>query len=200
MAASDAMTDAVTTSESLPSYYTYPDTHGCLEHVSLMRQEWSDEGWFVQSVGVLKVSGDYKVCVTYAQLVSDTNTSNNFTETLWREANYNWKPTGVTITPRDENRLTMWWSRRSDGAQLREGVKRLRLKACPLTRQKIPRRLDHLCRGHRQWLRRCQCRRQRPAQVLLLANPNRRPISSGSGLRPAAKTCEGGHFFEFLGR
>ena len=84
-------------------------------------------GWFVQSIGVLKVSGDYKVCVTYAQLVSDTNTSNNFTETLWREANYNWKPTGVTITPREVNQLTMWWSRRSDGAQLREGVKRLRL-------------------------------------------------------------------------
>ena len=132
MAASDAMTDAVTTSECLPSYYTYPDTHGCLEHVSLMRQEWSDEGWFVQSVGVLKASGAYKVCVTYAQLESDTNTSNNFTETLWREANYNWKPTGVTITPRDENRLTMWWSRRSDGAQLREGVKRLRLNGLPI--------------------------------------------------------------------
>ena len=132
MAASDAMTDAVTTSECLPSYYTYPETHVCLEHVSLMRQEWSDEGWFVQSVGVLKMSGDYKVCVTYAKLVPDTNTSNNFTETLWREANYNWKPTGVTITPREENQLTMWWSRRSDGAQLREGVKRLRLNGLPI--------------------------------------------------------------------
>ena len=80
MAASDANKMS---SESLPSYYTYSGTYACSEHVTLMRQEWSDEGWFVESVQMLKTSGAYKVTVTYEKPGSDSASKYSFTETLW---------------------------------------------------------------------------------------------------------------------
>ena len=121
--------DATTTSESLPSHYTYEGTHGCQEHVQLMRQEWSDEGWFVDSILILKTSVSYKVEVTYGKQVEGTK--DHFKETLWRAPNLNWKPTGVSTKPREENQLIIHWWRRSDSARIMENLKRMRLKPLP---------------------------------------------------------------------
>ena len=72
----------------------------------------------------------YKVAVTdHADTKEDTK--DNFTEVLWRVPSADWKPTGVSIKPREENQLVIHWWRRSDSAWLRESVKRLRLKDLP---------------------------------------------------------------------
>ena len=97
------------TTSDLPSH---EGTHGCEEHVQLMRH------------------ASYKVAVTdHADTKEDTK--DNFTEVLWRVPSADWKPTGVSIKPREENQLVIHWWRRSDSAWLRESVKRLRLKDLP---------------------------------------------------------------------
>ena len=129
MAASDAAASgAVTTSESLPSHYTYFGERGCSEHVSLMHKEWSDEGWRVDWVAVLKVGGDYKVTVTYGM---PDDEKRSFTTTMWKEQSADWKPAGVSIKPRDENRLIMHWWRRTPSAKVHYNMKHLNIKDLP---------------------------------------------------------------------
>ena len=99
MAASDAAASgavhaavhSVTTSGTkLPTFYTYFGERGCSEHVAIMRKAWSDEGWMVQWISMLKTGSDYKVTVTYGM---PDDEERSFTETIWKEANEQWKPT-----------------------------------------------------------------------------------------------------------
>ena len=129
MAASGAVHAAVhsvtTSGTSLPAFYTYFGERGCSEHVSIMRQAWSDEGWRVHWVSALKAGPDYKVTVTYGM---PDDKERSFTETICKEANAEWKPSGVSIQLSEEtNKMVVHWWRRTALSQIKYRAKRLRI-------------------------------------------------------------------------
>ena len=87
------------------------------EHIEIMKQAWLDDGWTLSKINVLKHQNAYKVTVHYYNATRPKG-EGSFTETLWRQPDDEWKPTGVTFDLQAQplRFLTVAWWRRSVAA------------------------------------------------------------------------------------
>ena len=65
------------------------------EDVPIMKEEWSNAGWSVDSIHTLKSGDWYKAEIKYKRTAED-NTIHNFHHSIWRQPTEHFKPTGTT--------------------------------------------------------------------------------------------------------
>ena len=88
------------------------------EDVLLMETSWAADGWVITKWTVRKVRADYQLEVTYTlDPTTPGGSPRVFTEILWKEATYRWKPCAISISSRQPAWATVTWWRRPETPQ-----------------------------------------------------------------------------------